>query len=287
MTVPFFILVLAFNYGPIWGWVIAFIDYRPGIGFFESKFVGFKYFGWLFAGGAEFLMVLRNTLVFAFLTIATTPIPVVFALLLTEVRRTWYRKSVQTIASIPHFISWVVAYGIFFALFSVDDGVVNITLLKLNIISYPLDVLGDPRWTYGFMTVAGIWKSAGWSAIIYLAAIAAIDQELYDAAYVDGAGRLQQVRHITVPGIMPTYSVILILTIANILNVGFEQYFVFHNALNHQVIEVIDTYTYRLGLARMEFSFATAVGIFKTVVSIVLITLANVAFKKIMGRSIF
>jgi putative aldouronate transport system permease protein len=286
MTVPFFLLILAFNYGPIWGWMIAFIDYQPGIPFFQGKFVGFKYFSWLFEGGAEFLMVLRNTLVFALLTIVTTPIPVAFALLLTEVKGSWYRKSVQTITSIPNFISWVVAYGIFFALFSVDDGVFNRVLLNLRIISYPLDVLGNPSWTYGFMTLASIWKSAGWSAIIYLAAIAAIDPELYDAARVDGAGRVRQILHITLPGIMPTYSVILILTIANVLNVGFEQYFVFHNALNHEVIEVIDTYTYRLGLARMEFSFATAVGIFKTMVSVLLITMANLAFKRFAGRSI-
>ena len=287
MTVPFIIIIVVFNYVPLWGWVVAFVDYFPGVSIAESNFAGLKYFIWLFEGGAEFLRVLRNTLVFSILILVTTPVPVVFALLLTEVRKSWCRRSVQTIAALPNFISWIVVYGIFFALLAVDDGMVNNALLRLGVIRQPFDVLGNPSWTWGFMTFAHIWKSTGWGAIIYLAAISAIDPQLYQAARVDGAGRLRQVIHITVPGILPTYSVILVLTVANSLNVGFEQYFVFHNALNHEVIEVLDTYAYRLGLAQMQFSFATAVGIFKTVVSVILLTFANMVFKRINDRSLF
>ncbi|QGR00281.1 sugar ABC transporter permease [Paenibacillus psychroresistens] len=282
MTVPFFVLVLIFSYVPLWGWSIAFFDYSPGVSLFESKFAGFKYFIELFAGDSQFLMVMRNTLVLSFLNLLTTPLPIILAIMIVEVKIGWLRRFIQTISSFPYFVSWIIVYSMFFTFLSVDDGLIN----QLFFTNRPIDILGDPDWTWALQTFASLWKSMGWTAIIYIAAISNLDQELYHAAQVDGAGRLKQIWHITIPGVMPTFIVILLLTIGNLVSTGFEQYYVFHNPLIHDVIEVLDTYTYRLGLVQLDFSFSTAVGIFKTVVSVLLLFSVNLFSKKVLGRSI-
>jgi putative aldouronate transport system permease protein len=287
MTIPFFVFVLLFHYVPLWGWSIAFVDYSPGVDLMQSKFVGLKYFHRLFSGTSEFGLVLRNTLVLSVLHLLLSPVPVVLAIMITNVRKRWFGKIVQTVLSFPNFTSWIIVYSIFFAFFSIDDGMLNKLLYsKLHLIGEPSNVLGDPAWTWPFMTLATMWKTAGWTAIIYISAIAGIDQEQYQAAEVDGANRLQQALHVTVPGIMPTFTILLLISIGNMLNIGFEQYYVFHNALIHDKIEVIDTYTYRMGLIQMDFSYSTAAGIFKSLISIVLLFGANVVTKWTTGRSI-
>jgi ABC-type polysaccharide transport system, permease component len=288
MTVPFFLLVVIFAYVPLWGWSFAFTDFQPGISIFASKFVGLKNFLRLFdiSYGSEFPMVMRNTLALSFIGIATMPIPVAFAIMITELRTRWLKRLIQTVTSFPYFVSWIIVYSLFFAFLSVDDGLINQVLLKVHLISNPTDILANPDVTWLFQTFLGLWKTAGYSAIIYISSIAGIDQELYKAAEIDGAGRFGKIRHITIPGIMPTFSVIMVLTIGNILNMGFDQYFVFHNPLIHERIEVLDLYTYHMGIINSDYPFATAVGIFKTVVSAVLLFSANMINKKINGKSI-
>lgn len=286
MTVPLFILALVFNYAPIWGWSIAFVDYSPGVSIFSSKFVGLDNFARFFEAGSLFLPVLRNTFALSFLQMLMTPVPIILALMMTEIRNNNYKKTIQTVTSFPNFISWIIVYSVFFSFLSVEDGMLNHLLLNLNLIKESTDILANPHLAWILQTFASVWKSAGWTAIIYLAAIAGIDKELYDAAEVDGAGRIKRIMHVTIPGIMPTYSVILVLTVGGLINTGFDQYYVFNNALVHDMINVLDTYTYRLGLQQFDFSYATAVGIFKTLVSVVLLFIANFTSKIVSGKTI-
>jgi ABC-type polysaccharide transport system permease subunit len=287
MALPSLIMILLFSYGPMWGWSMAFIDYTPGISILESSFQGLKNFRDLFRGGSEFLMVLRNTFVLSGLRILCMPLPMIFALLLSEVRNTKFKRTVQTLASLPHFISWIIVYSLFFSMLSVDDGLINRILVeKLQILDRGKDWLADPKLSWGLMTFAGVWKSLGWSAIIYLAAISGIDPELYQAAKVDGANRFQQVLHITIPGILPTFAVILVISMGNLINTGFDQYFVFHNPMVHEKIEVLETYAYRIGLINLNFSYSTAVGVFRSLISISMLIIANYINKKILGRGI-
>jgi ABC-type polysaccharide transport system, permease component len=286
MTFPLFILVLVFNYAPLWGWSIAFVDYTPGVSIFASKFNNFSQFVRFFEAGSQFVPVLRNTLVLSLLQLVLTPIPIILALMLTETKNIFFKKTIQTVTSFPNFISWVIVYSIFFAFLSVEDGMINHLLLGLKLIKEPTDILANPNAAWYLQTFASIWKGVGWSAIIYLAAITGIDKELYDASEVDGAGRFKKILHITVPGIMPTYSVILILTVGGLINAGFDQYYVFDNTMVHDMINVIDTYTYKMGLQQFDFSYATAVGIFKTLVSVVLLCSSNFISKVVTGKSI-
>jgi putative aldouronate transport system permease protein len=287
MTVPFFLLVILFNYVPLWGWSIAFVDYIPGRSIMESSFVGLKYFHRLFDSTSDFGLVLRNTLVLSFMGLLLSPVPVILAIQITNVRSRWYGKFVQIVSSFPHFTSWIIVYSVFFAFLSIDDGMVNSLLYKtLHWIGAPSNILADPDWTWWLMTFATLWKNVGWTAIIYIAAIAGIDQEQYQAAEVDGASRWQQVLHITIPGIMPTFTILMLINIGNMLNIGFDQYYVFHNALISERIEVIDTYTYRMGIVQFDFPYATAAGIFKSFISVILLFSANRFTKMTTGRSI-
>ena len=287
MTVPFFILVVLFNYVPLWGWVLAFVDYSPGRSIADSSFAGLKYFRQLFDSTSDFGLVLRNTLVLSFLQLLLTPLPVILAIMITNVRKRWYSRLVQTVTSFPHFTSWIIVYSVFFAFFSIDDGALNKLLYStLHWIDEPTNLLADERYSWWLMTFATLWKTAGWTAIIYIAAITGIDQEQYQAAEVDGANRWQQALHITIPGIMPTFIILLLINIGNMLNIGFDQYYVFHNALVHNRIEVIDTYTYRIGITELNFSYATAAGIFKSFVSITLLFAANRFSRLTTGHSI-
>lgn len=287
MTVPFFIFVLIFSYAPLWGWIIAFIDYNPGIGLFTSKFVGLSNFIQLMTSNSdEFLRVMRNTIVMSLLNIIATPVPIILALMLTQIRSEIFKRIIQTVSSFPNFVSFIIVYSLFFSLLSVDDGLINKILLNTHLIKQPTDILGNASITWMFQLFVTLWKNSGYAAIIYMAAIAGIDQELYSAAKVDGAGTMQQIMHITIPGIMPTYMVILILTIGNILSNGFDQYYIFHNALNHNMIEVLDTYTYRIGITQLNFSLATAIGMFKTIVSIILLVITNSISKRTTDTAI-
>ncbi len=290
LVLPLLILVFIFSYLPLLGWSYAFIDYVPGMSVFKHKFVGLRHFKLMFSGVGYFPTVMRNTLVLSAFGILLSPTPVILAIMVTHVSHGGFRRltrPIQTATSLPNFISWVLVYSLFFALFNSTNGAVNEILLKLNLIEKPTNILINSDLAWYFQLFIGVWKGAGWNAIIYFAAISGIDPELYDAADVDGAGTFQKIIHVTVPGIMSTYFVLLLMSIANILSNGFEQYYVFQNALTVNKLEVLDTYIYKIGLANLQFSLSTAMGIFKSVVSIILLTLANTASKAFRGDTIF
>ena len=291
MVAPFVAVVFTFSYMPLFGWMYAFADYKPGVPFFQQQYTaGLRYFRMMFSGVGYFPIVMRNTLILSLFGILLSPVPVILAIMLTRLSQSRLGKMtrvIQTATSLPNFISWVLVYSLFFALFNVNTGVVNRILMGLNLVSEPTNMLINTDFAWFFQLGVGIWKGAGYSAIIYFAAIAGIDPELYDAADVDGAGNLQKIIHITVPGILPTYFVLLLLSIANMLSNGFEQYFIFQNALTVSRLEVLDTYIYKVGIANLQFSLSTAMGIFKSVISITLLTFANITSKYIRGESIF
>ncbi|MCL2748259.1 MAG: ABC transporter permease subunit, partial [Oscillospiraceae bacterium] len=241
-AIPFVVFIILFAYVPLVGWVYSLFNYKPGIPLMNSKFVGLDNFALIFTFYKnQILNVLRNTLIFSFLGLLSSPLPMVFAIFLNEMNSIKYKKLVQITTTLPNFISWVIVFSLAFSLFQ-DSGVVNNTLMALGWIDKPTMLLGNSGAVYWFQTVLGWWKSIGWSAIIYIAAIAGIDSELYDAASVDGAGRFGKMIHITLPGLLPTYVVLLLLGIGGMISVGFDQYFVFYNSLVADKIEVIDTF---------------------------------------------
>jgi putative aldouronate transport system permease protein len=215
-----------------------------------------------------------------------SPLPMLFAISLNEITKTRFRKLAQTITTFPHFISWVIVYSLAFGIFS-REGVLNTVLMKFSLIDEPTSVLTNYNIVYVFQLAISTWKSLGWSAIIYIAAIAGIEQEQYEAAQIEGAGRFACAFHITLPGLLPTYLVLLILRISNIINTGYQQYFVFKNAMVYDRIEVLSLYIYRMGMQLGDFSYATAAGIMQTIFSIIMLFIANKLAKKIRGTSMF
>lgn len=283
MTLPFMIIVLLFNYVPIFGWIYSVFDYIPGVSVFDCDFVGLDYFRLIFRD-ANVVRTLKNTFIFAVIGIVLTPLPMLFAILLNEVKCSPVRRVVQTFTTLPNFISWVIIFSLAFSLFA-TDGVVT-TLIARVTGGEVTSILSSGESVYWFQTALGIWKSLGWSSIIYLAAIAGIDQEQYEAARVDGAGYVQCALHVTLPALMETYVVLFILQIGNFLNTGYEQYMLFKNALTANNIEVLDLYTYRIGLENMDYSYGVAISILKSIVSISLVVLANMVAKKIRGNTV-
>ena len=283
MTLPFMIIVLLFNYVPIFGWIYSVFDYIPGVSVFDCDFVGLDYFRLIFKD-ANVVRTLKNTFIFAVIGIVLTPLPMFFAILLNDIKCGPVRRVVQTFTTLPNFISWVIIFSLAFSLFA-TDGVVT-TLIARITGSEVNSILSSGESVYWFQTALGIWKSLGWSSIIYLAAIAGIDQEQYEAARVDGAGYVQCALHVTLPSLMETYVVLFILQIGNFLNTGYEQYMLFKNALTANNIEVLDLYTYRIGLENMDYSYGVAISILKSIVSISLVVLANMVAKKIRGNTV-
>jgi len=229
--------------------------------------------------------VLGNTFIFYSLGILTSVIPVILAILLTECGSRRFKKLVQTTTTLPNFISWVIVFSLAFNIFF-SDGILNRVLLGLGIISEPILLLANRDAVYVFQTLVGVWKGAGWGSIIYLAAIAGIDQELYEAVAIDGAGRWGRIRYITLPGIVPTLIVLLLLQISSLLSVGLEQYLVFSNNMVQRNIEVLDFYVYRVGLQNRDYAYAIAIGMLKTVISVILLFTVNRFSKQIRGESI-
>ena len=287
LLLPFIIMVGVFSYAPLFGWSYAFFDFSPGVSIFDSKFVGLKYFQRIFGNSADFIKVMRNTLTISFMNICCSVLPAIFAIALSLVKRTRFAKLVQTGSSIPNFLSWVLVYSIVFMLISSESSALNIILMRLGLIDKPLSPLTDLNHAWTIQVAIGVWKSLGYNAIIYLSAITSIDQELYEAADVDGANAWQKVLHVTVPGLLPTFFVLLLLAISNMLSNGFDQFWLLATGMTWDKLEVFDTYVYRMGIKNMEYSLATAMGIFKSIVSIFLLTFANVASKKLRGVSIF
>ena len=283
-ALPFMIIVLLFNYVPIFGWIYAFFDYIPGVKLNDSEFVGLEYFKLIFTD-ANVWRSLTNTFVFAILGILFSPLPMLFAILLNEVKNGPVRKIVQTFTTLPNFISWVIIFSLAFTLFS-SDGLITTMLLKIGIGTEGQNLLGNGDAVYIFQSLLGLWKGLGWSSIIYLAAIAGIDQEQYEAARVDGAGYFRCAIHITMPAMIGTFVVLFILNIGNFLNTGYEQYLLFKNSMTADNIEVLDLYAYRIGLENMDYSYGVAISIIKSVVSVILVTFANLVAKKARGSAV-
>ena len=283
-ALPFMIIVLLFNYVPIFGWIYAFFDYVPGVKLNDSEFVGLEYFKLIFTD-ANVWRSLTNTFIFAILGILFSPLPMFFAILLNEVKNGPVRKIVQTFTTLPNFISWVIIFSLAFTLFS-SDGLITTMLLKIGIGTDGQNLLGDGKAVYIFQSLLGLWKGLGWSSIIYLAAIAGIDQEQYEAARVDGAGYFRCAIHITMPAMIGTFVVLFILNIGNFLNTGYEQYLLFKNSMTADNIEVLDLYAYRIGLENMDYSYGVAISIIKSVVSVILVTFAYLVAKKARGSAV-
>jgi len=286
LLLPFLAFVAIFSYVPLFGWSFAFFKYNPAMKLSQMKFVGWYNFTALFRYSGAFKTVIVDTLGISGLSLICTVLPVIFAILLSQIPGKKYGRVIQTVTTIPNFISWVLVYSVTFSLFAPNTGIVNQLLMKAGIISAPFDLLGNVNGAWFVQTGIGIWKSLGWAAIVYLAAMAGIDQELYEAAGIDGAGRFQTILHITLPGLANTYFVLLLLAISNILSNGFEQFWVFSNALTVNKLEVFDTYVYRLAMVNSQYSFSTAMSVMKSVVSIGLLFGANRLSKLIRGEGI-
>ena len=291
MFLPFAVFAFLFCYLPLYGWRYAFFDYKSGGTLSADNFVGFKWFVYLFQNKAtrrDLVNVMANTLAISGLNVVTTWIPMIFAVFLCEMRNMKFRRFVQAFTTIPNFISWVLVYAIALAIFS-TDGFINTFAKQVGLLgandtgsNY---LMGDSL-TWVKMWAWGTWKGVGWSAIIYIAGISGIDQSLYEAATVDGAGRFQKMRHITLPGLIPTFFVLLLMAIAGILSNGLDQYLVFSNADNAKHINVLDLYVYTLGIGNGSIPLSTVVGMFKSIISIILLFAANGTSKLLRGESI-
>lgn len=282
MILPFVVLVFFMCYLPMLGLVMAFKDFTPHLGIFASPWVGLKYFEDFFLSG-DFVKILRNTLAMSGLNILFGfPLPIAFALLLNELKFPRLKKFVQTSSYLPHFISWVIAANLIMTFLSYS-GTMNAILLKLRMIQEPVAFFQQGELFWLIVTLGNLWKELGWSAIIYLAAIAGVDTQLYDAAYIDGAGRFRRIWHVTLPSIRFTIIFVLIFSISNLLNSGFEQQLLMGNPLILDYSDNIDTYTYRYGLAQAQYAYGTAIGLFKSIISFALLYTANWASKKYGG----
>ena len=287
IAVPFVIHLLLFCYLPIVGWCYSFFDYKVGTPFYRfdmMEFVGFEYYIDLFTD-REMLRVMRNTLAIKLGGYLLTPLPLIFAIFLNDIKNSKVRKFVQTTTTFPNFISWVLVFGIASMFFSYD-GMLNQLLKAIGLEPFQFGLMGEKDYVRPFQVLLAQWKGLGWSSIIYLAAITSIDTELYDAAKVDGACKTQLIRHITIPGVMPTFFVLLLLSIGSLLSVGFEQYYMFMNPLVAEKMEVIDYYVYKLGLLQRDYSYSVAVGIVHSAIGVVLLFTANYLSKKVRGYSL-
>lgn len=286
-VLPCLIFIFIFKYLPLWGWSYAFFQYKPGRDLFKCAFVGLQNFTALFGNAVmrnNLLRVLRNTFGIQILNYLLMPVPMLFAIFLSEIKSTKFQKAVQTLTTLPHFISWVIMFSLATSLFG-NSGVVNAVLKDFG--AEGINILTTDQHVWLIQSLLALWKSLGWSAIIYFAAITGLDQEVYEAAMVDGASRWQKIRYITIPLLIPTFFVLLIMGIGNFLNSGIDQFLAFGNAMNKEYIEVLDLYVYNLGIGNGQISFSVAVGMMKSVVAVVLFALANFASKKIRGTSVF
>lgn len=279
MFLPVIAWYIIFQYVPIYGIIIAFKDYSFKKGILNSPWVGFENFKLLFMG-KSFKEVFRNTLIISiYKTVIGFPAPIIFALLLNELRNQKFKKVVQTISYLPHFISWIILTGIFYEVLSPSRGPINIILTSLGL--KPIYFLADPKWFRTTLVLTSIWKGVGWGSIIYLASLTSIDPNLYEAATVDGAGRFRRIWHIALPGITPVITILFILEMGKIIDDNFDQIFNLYNPAVYSVGDVISTYIYRMGLQAFNYSIATAAELFKNVISLTLIIITNYVTKKI------
>ncbi|GMK43608.1 ABC transporter permease [Paenibacillus glycanilyticus] len=287
LTLPAVLWMVIFNYIPMYGVIIAFQEYTPFKGFIHSPWLGFDNFKELFAD-PTFRESLTNTfkisiakLVFGF------PAPIILSLLLNELAFKRFKRIVQSLTYLPYFVSWVLVVGFMYTLLDPETGVVSKLLVKLGIIGSDVMLMGDAHSFLSLVVITEIWKNVGWNSIIYLAAIAGIDPQLYEAAVVDGASRFRRVWHITLPSLKPTIIILLILSIGGLVNSNFDQMFLMQNSMTQDAANVLAVYSYKMGLVSGRFSYGTAIGLFQSLVAFVLMYAANYSSRKLTKESLF
>nr|WP_256223876.1 ABC transporter permease subunit [Paenibacillus sp. 1_12] len=279
LILPGVVFFIIFKYFPMWGIIIAFQEYSPYAGVWNSEWVGLEHFIRFFSN-PDFILLFRNTMVISLLNLVFFfPLPIVLSLLLNEVNNKFFKSVIQSIVYLPHFLSWVIIVGISFLLLSQSSGIVNMMIASIGLPKYDFLTNTDTFW--GMLVLQNIWKETGWGTIIILAAITAVDPQLYEAAKIDGANRWLQAWHVTLPGIRSVILILLILRLGHIMDVGFEQVFLMNNGAVAQYADVFETYVYRNGIQSGQFSYSTAVGLFKSLVGLVLVIVANKLAKKI------
>ncbi|AEM72783.1 ABC transporter permease [Caldicellulosiruptor acetigenus] len=288
MLIPVVAYYFIFHYIPMYGLQIAFKDFTPAKGIWGSPWVGFEKFKEFFVYDSFYVWrIIRNTLLInLYQLIFGFPAPIIFALLLNEVKNSLYKRTLQTVSYMPHFISTVVIVGIILDFFS-TDGLINHILKSLGIVSEPISFMTEPGWFRPIYVGSGIWQQLGWSSIIYLAAISNIDPQLYEAATIDGAGRFRQVLHVTIPGIMPTIIILLILNMGRMMSEGPERVLLMYNPLTYETADIISTYVYRKGLLELDYSYGAAVGLFNSVINFLLVVFSNKIAKKLTETSLW
>ncbi|GHU91005.1 sugar ABC transporter permease [Spirochaetia bacterium] len=275
MSLPIILYILLFSYVPLWGWTMAFQNFKPARSFMQQEWAGIKWFQFLFSD-KSFVLTIRNTLAMSLINTTLGYITaIVFALLLNEVRQIGFKRVIQTVSYLPHFLSWVIVTGLVASMLAVENGAINQVLVFLHIVDEPVLWLARPNYFWGIIGVTYVWKEVGWNTIIYLAAIVGIDPTLYEAAEIDGCNRYHKMWNITLPGIKPTIIIMLIMSIGHILDAGFEMQYLLRNGLIHDVSDTIDIYVLQFGINQGNYSLATAAGMFKNVVNITLIFIAN------------
>jgi putative aldouronate transport system permease protein len=280
MSLPLVLYVVLFSYVPLWGWTMAFQNFRPARTFWKQEWSGLRWFSFLFRDQV-FLRDIRNSICMSLINTSLGFITAIaFALLLNELRKVMFKRVIQTVSYLPHFLSWVIVTGLVSNMLSVDSGAINELLLGLRLIKEPVLWLGIPRYFWGIVGATYVWKEVGWNTIIYLAAIVGIDPTLYEAAEIDGCNRYRKMWHITLPGIKPTIIILLIMSIGRILDAGFELQYLLRNGLIQDVSDTIDIFVLEFGFRNNNFSLATAAGMFKNVVNVTLIFTANWIAKK-------
>jgi putative aldouronate transport system permease protein len=280
MSFPIILYIILFTYVPLWGWTMAFQNYKPAKSFSNQEWVGLRWFKFLF-DDKLFLRTIRNTVAMSFINTSLGFITAIgFALLLNEVKKIFFKRTIQTISYLPHFLSWVIVTGLVSSMLTTDNGAVNSALMALGVIKEPVLWLAEPNYFWGIIGATYVWKEVGWNTIIYLAAIAGIDPNLYEAAEIDGCNRYQKMWRITLPCIKPTIIILLIMSVGRILDAGFELQYLLRNGLVMDVSDTIDIYVLIFGLSRSNYSLATAAGMFKNIVNITLIFIANEIAKR-------
>ncbi|MBY9079139.1 sugar ABC transporter permease [Paenibacillus sp. HN-1] len=291
MILPSLLFLLIFSYIPMWGVLMAFKEYNLFTGFMASPWVGTMHFR-MFFESPEFWNIVRNTFCISLLKLLIGfPAPILLALMLNEVRNMAFKRVVQTVTYIPHFLSWVVVSGLVFSMLAVHNGAVNDLLMKLSLIDEPVNWMSSPHYFWGILVSVGVWKEIGFSSIVYLAAIAGIDPALYEAASIDGASKFKQIFKITLPSIAPVVMIFLILGVGNILNAGFEDILLLTKNLTNGILmpyaQTIDTYVYQTGILNQRYSYATAAGLLKSVLSVVLLYIANAIARRFGKTSLW
>ena len=280
MSIPFVLYIILFRYVPLWGWTMAFQNYKPNKDFFHQTWVGFKWFAELFKN-REFILSLRNTICMSLISTALGYITaIVIAVFLNEVRNITVKRFVQTVSYLPHFLSWIIVTGLVANALSVEDGTINNILMALHLVKEPIKFLSIPKYFWHIIGWTYVWKEVGWNTIVYLGAMTAIDPTLYEAAEIDGCGRLRKIFHITLPGIKPTIIIMMIMSAGHILDANFEMPYLLQNGMIQDVASTIDIFVFKYGFKLFNFSLATAAGIFKNVVNIILLVVANSIAKR-------